>query len=112
MSKIKDNIGWSVSNAASGDNLKHGFETEEKAYEWLEANIPENERDLCIVEEEDNGEFWPPGVLARLEEMKGELVVLRSIFDYNGGRGIELADEIDELQARIDELLAEKKDAD
>lgn len=52
---------------------------------------------------DDDREFWPS-----LEEMKLELASLQKIFDYNGGRGIELADEIDVLQARIDVLSGEE----
>jgi len=46
-------MGWSVSNAGSGDNLAHGFATESAAYAWLEANVPADEHDSVVVEPED-----------------------------------------------------------
>lgn len=36
-----------------------------------------------------------------LSELKAERDRLRAIFDYNGGRGVDLAEEIDEIEARI-----------
>ena len=42
---------WSVSIADSGDNLEGGFESQKKAYAWIEANAAD-ERDLLIVEPE------------------------------------------------------------
>lgn len=36
-----------------------------------------------------------------LKELKAERDRLRAIFDHNGGRGVCLADEIDEIEARI-----------
>ena len=48
-------IGWSVSNAGSGDNLAHGFATESAAYTWLDANVPADEHDAFVVEPENEG---------------------------------------------------------
>ena len=49
----EETVGWSVSNAGSGDNLEHGFESEKEAYAWLDANIPSDEHELVIVEPEE-----------------------------------------------------------
>jgi len=45
-----------------------------------------------------------------LQEMKTKLESLHATFAENGGRGVELAEKIDQIQAKVDVLEGRKPD--
>jgi len=106
-------------NPENNGNVVFGPTTLDRAQGFLDGVAYVNDSALVLKMEsvdseeiDDDREFFfirGSSTWSRFKEMKRELDTLRKIFDYNGGRGIELADEIDELQARIDVFLHEHK---